>query len=404
MRCPVSISCLLLLAGVAIATPEQGLPRVFRCDPATLAGIRSRALAHDARTDAAVQRLLAQAGKDMTGGPYAVTQKKHPAPGGDPHDYVSLAPYFWPNPDTPDHLPYVRHDGRRNPEIREYDASRFGAMSGHAYTLSLAYYLTGHEPYARRSALLLRTWFLDPATCMNPNLEHAQLVKGLNDGRGTGIIESDRLLDVVDAVGLLRDSPAWTASDQKGMEDWFRRYIDWMVHSRQGKQERAATNNHGTWYDVQLVTYCLFIGDETQARQVAEEARTRRIAAQIEPDGSMPRELTRTNALGYSVYNLEALTELADLGERLDVDLWNYKTADGRSLRPAIDFLLPYVTGRRKWARQQITAFKESSMFIPLRRAARAYHDPNYQQTSNTLKGADPSASLDAMRYPGFQK
>ena len=109
-----------------------------------------------------------------------------------------------------------------------------------------------------------------------------------------------------------------------------------MRESSNGKAEAAATNNHGTWYDVQATTYMLFVGDEAVARQVVEAAKAKRIAAQIQPDGQMPRELGRTKSWGYSCFNLKALAQLADLGRRVDVDLWTYSSPDGRSIRTAL--------------------------------------------------------------------
>ena len=101
-------------------------------------------------------------------------------------------------------MPYINRDGHRNPEIREYDATPFGDMSSHVYNLAMGYYFTGDEKYADRAALLLRTWFIDSKTRMNPNLDHAQIVKGHDQGRPTGIIESLRLMGVLDGVGLLK--------------------------------------------------------------------------------------------------------------------------------------------------------------------------------------------------------
>jgi Alginate lyase len=320
----------------------SGAPRVFQFEPADAARARELARKNDPSVAEAVGVIRGDAEKALKGGPYTVTQKKHPLPGIDPHDYVSLAPYYWPDPKKADGLPYINRDGHRNPEIREYDAEPFGAMSSHVYNLALGYYFTGEEKYAERAAILLRTWFVEPATRMNPNLDHAQIVKGHDQGRPTGIIESLRFLGVIDGVGLLHGSKAWTEQDQKAMEAWFGGYQRWMIESKNGKGEDNAKNNHGTWYDVQVVTFALFLNDQNTARRVCEAAKTRRIATQIEPDGSMPLEIRRANSFHYSIYNVRAMTQLSDLTKRVDVDLWHFQTADHRGVRTAVDFLMPF--------------------------------------------------------------
>jgi hypothetical protein len=389
---PLLLSLLWMPAGAA------QLPGVYQSDPQAMAVNRDRARRSDPALAPALAALREEADQAMKDGPYSVTQKKHPSLAGDPHDYVSLAPYFWPNPDAKDGLPYVRHDGRRNPEAREYDARGFSSMSGDVHTLALAWYLTGDDAYAARAALLLRTWFLDPATRMNPNLQHAQLVRGVNDGRGTGIIESNRLLPVVDAIGLLHGSRAWTEQDQQGMRAWFDEFANWMRQSKNGKAESAARNNHGTWYDVQLATYLLFLGNDGDARNVVEQAKTRRIASQIQPDGSLPLEQARTNSLGYTVFDIKALTELADLGRRVNVDLWNYQTVDGRGIRQAVDYTLPYVLGEKKWGHEQISPFNQEGFLEPLRRAAAAYDDPRYREAIAKLRKGNKAITVSDLR------
>src|SRR5262249_43547132 len=143
----------------------------------------------------------------------------------------------------------------------------------------------------------LRVWFLDAETRMNPNLNYGQFIPGVNEGRGAGIIDTVSLLQVVDAVGLLDGSRSWTRTEQAGMKDWFSDYLSWLRTSKAGKEEAAAANNHGSWYDVQVATYALFVGEEEAAvKKLLEEGRTKRIAHQIEPDGRQPLELKRTKA------------------------------------------------------------------------------------------------------------
>ena len=46
---------------------------------------------------------------------------------------------------------------------------------------------------------------------------------------------------------------------------------------------------------------------------------------------------SRTRSWHYSACNLTAFFNLAMLGERVGVDVWTYQSADGRSLRKALD-------------------------------------------------------------------
>jgi hypothetical protein len=375
--------------------------RTFLYDENDLLRAQKRAAAGDPAAAAAVKALRARADRALKEGPFSVVHPRpRKPPSGDPHDYMSQAPYWWPDPKKPDGLPYIRRDGQTNPEVNKFDRPLLGKMTSAVGTLAQAYRLTGDERYAAHAARLVRAWFLDPATRMNPNLNYGQFVPGRNDGRGTGIIESRNFLTVVDAVGLLRDSPAWTKADQAGLEEWFRRFLHWLQTSAPGKEEAAATNNHGSWYDVQVVTFALFSGDRKTAKAVLEQVGAKRIARQIEPDGRQPRELKRTKSFGYSVFNLEALVHLAALGERLGVELWHYRTEDGRSLRKALDWLLPYALGEKEWPYPQLGKLQADGLAPLLRRAANAYREPRYEQALARLPQADRRREALELLYP----
>ena len=373
------------------------LPRVFLLDAKVLQHQREN---KDTQPNfrAALTCVRAEADKAMRAGLFSVMHKDATPPSGDKHDYMSLAPYFWPNPDTPNHLPYVRRDGERNPEIKGIsDHDEMGKMASSVHALALGYYFTGNEAWAARAALLLRTWFLDPSTKMNPNLEYAQGIRGITTGRGIGIIDSHSLTEVVDAVGLLSGSKNWNEAEQKDMEQWFAAFLDWLRTSKNGKDEFNAKNNHGSFYDVQTVDYALFLRRDDLARQILSAAEQKRIATQIEPDGKQPLELARTRSFGYSCFNLRALTELAILGEHVGVDFWHFKTEDGRSIRAALDYLLPYGLGEKPWPYKQLGDLGARDLVQPLLEAARAYRNSAYEAAAKKIEGDNRSATFDLL-------
>ena len=379
-------------APIAAQTQANKL-RVFLLDSSQLQANRVKVQEGDTNLVSAVNRLKEDARKALKAGPFSVVDKAITPPSGDKHDYMSQAPYFWPNPATSNGLPYIRKDGERNPEINKIsDHKRQNEMIEAVETLALAYYFVGDEAYAAKATSLLRTWYLEPATRMNPNLQFGQGIPGVNTGRGIGLIETAGLPRVVDAIGLLHGSKAWTAADQRGLEKWYAEFLDWMQTSRHGKDEAAAKNNHGTYYDVQVASFALFLGKKDLAKEVLEAARQKRIAAQIEPDGRQPLELARTKSWGYSVMNLRGLMNLARLGESAGVDLWHFETSDGRSLRKALDYLVPFAFEEANWPHQQIGGWSPEGLYPLIRIAAVKMPESKDAERLEKIPAVDPAA------------
>jgi hypothetical protein len=331
-------------------------------------------------------RLVEEASKALSVKPFAVTEKATLPPSGDRHDYLSLAPYYWPNPSTPNGLPYVRRDGQINPERENIpDHAYWGRLCKVTETLGLAYYFTGRDVYAEHAARLLRTFFLAWQTRMNPHLPYAQGVRGQSEGRSSGIIDTHPIARLIDGVGLLAGAPAWSAADERELLAWFGDYLTWLRESPMGRRESQANNNHGSWYDVQVTALALITGQTALATSVVEEARERRIARQIEADGRQPAELERTRPWQYSLFNLGAMIELAGLADRVGVDLWVYQSPEGRSIRRALEWLLPYAEGRKPWPLPELGGFQGRELYPLLRAAAWRLRDSRLAQAASAL-------------------
>ncbi|HEX7508541.1 MAG TPA: alginate lyase family protein [Polyangia bacterium] len=375
-------------------TPTPLGPPIFLHRAEVLARHKARYTADPQHPEPALLRLLDDARKALAQKPFSVTEKTVLPPSGDKHDYLSLAPYFWPNPSKPNGLPYVQRDGQSNPE-RDGIADHvfFSRIVVMTETLGLAYYFTGDESFAEHAASLLRAFFIEPTTRMNPNLNFAQGVRGKESGRAAGIMDTAGMARLVDGVGLLSGCKSLLTTDRDGLLAWFRDYLTWLRESELGRREGQARNNHGTWYDVQSVSLALATGQIELAREILQFSHKRRIGRQIEPDGRQPEELQRTKSWHYSIYNLQALVALANLGDRAGVELWHYQTPDGRSIRKAIDWLIPFALGDKPWTTPEIGGFKPEALWPIVREAAFRLQDARFAEVAARL-GQQPADRL----------
>jgi hypothetical protein len=118
------------------------------------------------------------------------------------------------------------------------------------------------------------------------------------------------------------------------------------------------------------------------------------IGLQIDENGSMPRELSRATSFSYSNYGLQAFTVMASLAGHAGADLWNYRAANGRSLKLAWDFLSPYIAGEKAWNfGEQRPAQISTGGLTYIRKAAVALQDTAFIRITNLLTAASSSAS-----------
>ena len=211
---------------------------------------------NNAVNDVVLEYLRTKAEEHLTLPLMSVTLQKLKANKESPHDYASTGIYWWPNPDTPDGIPYVRRDGIRNPETIEI--MTLGKIAGAAHELALAAFYFGEKKYAVKAEKLLYDWFINEETYMNPHAKFAQGIPGIVSGRGAGLIDFTGSTDVFDAVALLEYLGLIDPTVAAGVRDWYVKFTDWMMTSEIGIDEDCANDNHGTWYDVQILGAAIF--------------------------------------------------------------------------------------------------------------------------------------------------
>ena len=354
-----------------------------------------------AKLEKSHKALLKRADRALTEGPYSVVFKTSVPPSGSKHDYYSIAPYWWPNPNTKSGLPYIQRDGERNPESKSSASDRvpLAHLSNNVSNLALAAYFSDDKNYAKKASELIRVWFLDKETRMNPHLNYAQAIPGITPGRGIGIIDTYSFVQIVDSIGILKFLGELSTRQVEALKQWFTEYTLWLITSEHGREERRKSNNHGLYYDVQVAIFSAFADDFTALRAMIDSVKRYRIPGHINRKGQMPHELKRTRSFHYTSYTLRGFFDAADLGECIGEDLWNFKTKRGVGIKLAIDYQADFAGKLGNWRFKEIGSFNTKSFYSNLLRAEDAFGDGEYEKKARHYKQAN-NDSLSRLLYP----
>lgn len=268
------------------------------------------------------------------------------------HDYYSEGDYWWPDPENPEG-PYIQRDGMTNPENFVDHRRAMVRLSRIVGTLASAYRITGDEKYVNHAFVHLNAWFADPATRMNPSLLYSQAIKGRFTGRGIGIIDTIHLVEVAQAIIVMKDAECVDAELLAAVRNWFAEYLLWLTTHKYGNDEMNAENNHGTCWVMQAAAFARLTQNDEVLGFCRERYKSVLLPGQMAPDGSFPREISRTKPYGYSLFNLDAMTMVCLILSDKKNDLWSYSTADGKSIRKGIEYLFPYVADKNLWPHKQ---------------------------------------------------
>jgi hypothetical protein len=394
----IIVAAFLLTAG--LWAEKGGKSRTFLVKIKHLEMSKKKIEEGDRETRIHFKNLVRSANNALKRKIHPITRKVYVAPSGDKHDFIAYGAYAWPNPDSEDGMPWKLRDGYANPKAK-IDWNRFLPMSETVEILAYAFYFTGDEKYAQRAAELLRTWFIDKKTRMNPNAEYGKVIPGKTKGgypvAGFGYC----FRRIYDSAGILDGSEHWTKKDRRQFRTWTKKFIKWALNSPYGEKERTANGNHTTFYHMIMTLQYLYVGDRTAASESLEGYK-KRMRIQFTPDGKQPFEMKRVNNYDYSRCNLQIALDLAQLGDHFQrIDLWSYLNRRKGSIRKSIEFMVPYLSGKKQWDH-----FKRGSFKVPpvlrwqlLRRAAVGFREPAFENAAKAVK-TESMEPLVFLAYP----
>ena len=311
------------------------------------------------------------------------------------NDYVSTAIYYWPE-ETNASKPWKYIDGKINKSnLTKTDHNNYYEMLDAVKNLSLAYYYSKDEKYAKKCIEIIDLWFVNEKTKMNPHFNFAQGIPGKVDGTPSGIIDARGILWVVDAIELINESDYWITTLEESFNDWIKNLFDWLLNSEFGIREGNSKNNHGTFYELQIIKLAMYLNNNDIVIDYFEKVKNR-INWQINKNGSQPLEMERVSSHMYTIFNLSALVEIALIAKQYDIDLWTFKTKNSGSIEDAVDFLVnKYKLNDRKTFNGKVS-YKNLLRILP---KANELSENKYQDTLDKIKSDNRNIDLTQLYF-----
>lgn len=291
---------------------------------------------------------IARAKAFLNANPVTVTDAYSERSAGGKHDFYSEGDYWWPDPNNPEG-PYIQKDGQTNPDNFTAHRHAMVRLSEIVATLTSAWLLTDDQIYADKALEHLKAWFVDSATLMNPHLLYAQAIFGKVTGRGIGLIDAYHFVEVARSVKVLSDKGGIPQEDSEDIKDWFSQFLTWMTTHEYGITEMNTRNNHSTCWVATASSMAVLTNNAEIIELCKTRFKTILLPNQMADDGSFPLELNRTKPYGYSLFNIDAFCNVAQILSTENDNLFEFETADGKSLKKGLEFIYPYVADKSKW-------------------------------------------------------
>jgi hypothetical protein len=261
------------------------------------------------------------------------------------------------------------------------------------YALALAYRVTGRRAYLDKTTVYLFDW------------------ASTNIPRGDPIDDTN-LDPAIEAYDMIKDKLVY--GENKRIRNWLRRTAQAEIDAPYNQPGRGSATNNWNSHRLKIVGEIAFAIGDVVLQQYSIAGLKAQIGRNLHADGASDDFVAR-DALHYHVYDLEPLLKLSIVLKRATgVDYYTYEASSGSSIKKSVDWLLPYLDGRkthaefvnstvefdRQRAKNGEAAYKAGSLFDPRNGVTTlllaAWFDPGMMEPARGLLG-----STD--KYPAWQ-
>lgn len=236
----------------------------------------------------------------------------------------------------------------------DYLAAR--QFSARTRDVALAYQLTGDDRYAERTVESIKYWTTESGTAMYPDvLNYIDIETNSDWGYPPSVELNITLPNFYYAASMVRSHPAWNGGEA-AFEHWTRKTLDelegWAGKEYPNPVVGNNTNMRGSYVQHRAAT-ASYLGDSDALDRAVNWFKEHAIY-DVDDDGSLPRELKRSEGLDYSLNALQAFTSMAEIARHKDIDLYSWSGPGnydgGKPVLEAIaDYTAPYVANPNTW-------------------------------------------------------
>ncbi len=301
----------------------------------------------------------------------------------------------------------VRAPGKLNPQ--QFASEQAGAeppFEGHVTllirmnrglsALTAAWRLTGEARFLQAALAQLRVWFVDSKTRMLPTLETAGAVRGVDDDRNNGLIGTVVLAECARVASFLCASTQMPDQDAVAVRQWFADLLQWFTESKKGSIARQTKTIEAICWTMQAAEFARFTRNDTQFRACTHLFRDG-LLRQMNFDGYFAAALREQNPYAASMFTLECMGAACESLSTPFESMWTATLPDGRGMRSAVAWALPFLRDRAKWPYlADATGFKlqpvrENALLF----AGRAYDQMDYIDVWKSLPADTPVGATE---------